>query len=393
MPDRPLLAVLGFLALAACGGEPKQISVGRMKAYEISVAASPDSMAMAWHSGRKGRDAIWLQWLNPDGRAKGSPVQVTNGQRDAWEPDLLLIGGDAVLAWYEKDPAAGNLTAWISRVSRDGRLLWRRQLDAAGGYARNPVVRLSGHALHVAWIETPKKDADGSPAAPPAVWAETLDETGGLVAGPRPVGEASVTTYNLNAAVDRRDAFFVVYDAKVGTQASELHLSTITDAEIQQRTISDDDGHASLYPDLAINGADEVGLAWFDEKDGNREVYLRTGALAQLTGGGPLKEQRITNTPAPSIGAYLAWNGHRLGLAWCDSDFGQSEVYIETFLPDGSAPSGARRLSFTPTQSSIPSIRPWRDGFVLGWNEYQTRGEGDGHVAVESSRAMLQQLQ
>src|ERR1700750_3314392 len=116
MPSRVRFAILGLFALGACSAEPKQVSVGRMKAYEISMAASADKLAMAWHGGLKGRDAIWLQWLNPDGHPTKSPLRITDGQRDAWEPDLQLLDGDALLVWYEKDPADGQLTAWISHV-------------------------------------------------------------------------------------------------------------------------------------------------------------------------------------------------------------------------------------------------------------------------------------
>lgn len=386
MPSRLLLA-LGLLLLAACSPMPLQVSTGRMKAYEISLAASGEKLAMAWHGGVKGRDAIWLQWLSSDGRPSGKPIQITDGQRDAWEPDLQLIDGDPLLVWYEKDPASGAMTAWMERLAADGHPLWRRPLDAKGGLARNPVVRLSGSIIHVAWIETPK-GADQTPA----VWTEAFDASGATDAPPREAGTASDTTYNLNAAVDRRGAFYVVYDAPLGARASELQLLTIGEKSISQRSLSADDGFASVYPDLAINDADDVGLTWFDERDGNQEVYLRTGTLAELEGAGQMREQRITFTKAPSIGAYLIWNGRRLGLAWCDSEAGQSEVYAETFAPDGSSRAKPRRLTFTATESSIPSIRPWREGFAIGWNEYQAKGRGEGHVAIEASDAMIDWL-
>ncbi|MEN7538478.1 hypothetical protein [Aurantiacibacter flavus] len=87
---------------------------------------------------------------------------------------------------------------------------------------------------------------------------------------------------------------------------------------MQTSTLTPPDGHASLYPDLQIGPEGVAALTWFDERDGNQEVYLQLfaagdGALAPT--GEP---RRISHGPADSIGAYIAWNGATLGLAWSD---------------------------------------------------------------------------
>ena len=86
--------------------------------------------------------------------------------------------------------------------------------------------------------------------------------------------------------------------------------------------------------------------------------------------------RRVTETPGASIGAYLAWNGPRLGLAWSDDTAGQHEVFFQDFDAAGVPRAAARRLTDNPTSSLIPSIRAWRNGFALAWNEYQPAPEG-----------------
>src|SRR5690606_30547671 len=104
------------------------------------------------------------------------------------------------------------------------------------------------------------------------------------------------------------------------------YLAELADGSTRLARISTDDGFASKYPDLAL-GEHGAALTWFDERDGNREIYLTVGALEALRGGAEARAQRITTTPGRSIGAYLDWNGSRIGLAWSDDSSGSYEIY------------------------------------------------------------------
>ncbi|MFT3722222.1 MAG: hypothetical protein QM773_01450 [Hyphomonadaceae bacterium] len=173
------LTLVGCVSLQA-------VSPANMKAYELSLAVDKDRAAVAWHGGVTGADAIFLQALDSAGRAAGSPHQITDGQRYAYEPDLQFVEGDPLLAWYEKDVANGSLTAWLARTDTQGRVVWKRQLDAVHGSARNPVVRVSNDVICVAWIE--KHQAI-------EVFAERFDADGNVVMAAKRVGMASDTTW------------------------------------------------------------------------------------------------------------------------------------------------------------------------------------------------------
>jgi hypothetical protein len=101
------------------------------------------------------------------------------------------------------------------------------------------------------------------------------------------------------------------------------------------------------------------------------------------------KESSSIDTCAgDSTGAYAAWNGERLGLAWCEDIDGQSEIFTQAFDTRGGTRSPARRVTETATQSSIPAIRPWRQGFALAWNEYRA-SSAEGHPVIVESNAVL----
>jgi hypothetical protein len=227
------------------------------------------------------------------------------------------------------------------------------------GNSRNPAVRSYRGALFCAWIESA---ADGTEM----VWAGWWELDGRPRGAPVALGPASATTWNLNAAVAESGAAVVVFDAQAGTQVEELFLATLADGRVVLTQLSTDDGIRSKYPDVALAGMD-AALTWFDERDGNTEVYLAVAPLPALS---PLEPhaRRITNTAGQSIGAYVAWNRQRVGLAWSDDSDGNFEVYFQSF--DGNYPQGApQRLTETPTNSLIPAITPWRDGFAVAWDE------------------------
>ena len=90
------------------------------------------------------------------------------------------------------------------------------------------------------------------------------------------------------------------------------------------------------------------------------------------------RAQRVPDTRGESIGAYLAWNGTRIGLAWCDDTVGQHEIHFQAFDRRGRALTASRRVTDNSMSSLIPAIVRWRDGFALAWSEFVPATPG-GH--------------
>src|SRR5690606_34395822 len=128
-------------------------------------------------------------------------------------------------------------------------------------------------------------------------------------------------TWNLNAAIREDGQIALVYDAAFETRASELYLAKIHYNRSWLIRVSADDGHATKYPDIALRG-DLAALTWFDDRHGNNEVHLRYFDILAVTQYDPppvlddASALRVTHSSGDSIGAYLTWNGDRLGLAW-----------------------------------------------------------------------------
>lgn len=371
---RVLPSSVALCLLAACA-PPRQVSESGFGAYEVSLATWSDGLALAWYDTRDGNAEVYVRPLDASGRAAGPELRITTTAEQSYEADIVAaLANSFAVSWYEKS-ADGALRAQLGVWLRDGTPVWSTPIGSATGNSRNAVVRSRGDELFCAWIQA---DADGKEA----VWGGWWGFDGRVRAAPVLLGAASETTWNLNAAITNSGVALVVFDAQAGTQAEELFLATLDNGSATLAQLSTDDGIASKYPDIALSGAD-AALTWYDERDGNKEVYL---AVAPLRGLSPLEPhaQRVTNTPGESIGAYVAWNKQRIGLAWSDDSEGNYEVYFQSFDAGNYPQAAPRRMTETATNSLIPAIKPWGDGFALAWDEVAPAAAG---VHDEATRA------
>jgi hypothetical protein len=371
-------ASLALACVTACS-PPRQISDSGFGAYEVSLATWSDGLGVAWYDTRDGNAEIYVRALDTAGREQGPELRLTRTEANSYEADIAPLEDAFALAWYEW-ATDGALRAQLGVWRRDGSPRWQTPVAVGAGNSRNPVVRSHGDALFCAWIEA---DVGGEEA----VWGGWWRLDGRPRGAPVMLGTASANTWNLNAAVTESGAAVVVFDAQAGTQAEELFLATLADGRATLAQLSTDDGVASKYPDIAPEGTD-AAMTWFDERDGNQEVYLIVAPLRDFVAPLERRARRITETPGSSIGAYLAWNRGRIGLAWSDNSGGDYEVFFQSF-DAASYPQGPpQSLTDTPTQSLIPAIEPWGEGFAVAWDEV-TPGEEGAHDATTRAEVLF----
>ena len=254
-----------------------------------------------------------------------------------------------------------------------------------GQQGRNPVVLPSGDGVFVAWLDRGPTGAH--------VWGRSFDANGDALIEPTKIAEAGATTWNLNADRDGEGQIWLVFDAASKTRAAEIYLARLFDSGASlgiESTVrvTGDDGAASAFPDIAV-GKETLALTWFDERDGNNEVYLYTGPHSTL-GEEPVDDSafRVTYGEGDSIGAYVAWNGAGYGLAWSDFESGSYDIFFRPFSKLGAPRGTARRMTRNSTASLIPAIQPHGKGFALVWNE-DVEDERPSHLIGGRSHVVL----
>ena len=392
----PIAALL--CAAAAAGAQPAAVQVSRsgQGAYEASIAPHGGGFAVAWHDTRHGFPEIYARLVDANGRPVASEHRLTTNADRSYEPSIAAASArDLFVAWYDVAADGSWSRARVGAWTTASGWRWTRTLSHARRRGRVPVIAVLADRIQCVWLEE-TRGASRPSAAPDrhhgevesdpavhagpdaAVWAQQLGFDGAPLGPPRRVAVASRETWNLNLRMDEDGVAWIVFDARVGTRAHELFLAQVEGGRATVRRLSADDGVPSVYPDVAF-GAGRAAFTWFDERDGNADVHLAVVDPHRLPPALEEAALRVTDTAGASIGAYVAWNGARFGLAWSDEiEPGRShELHFQQFTTGG-APEGApRRLTDNPTASLIPAIRGAGSRFALAWNEDVVEARGD----------------
>jgi len=363
-----------LLALATLPADAEVLSTGDAGSFEVDLAARDGAIVAGWYDTRDGKAEIYLRERLPDGRMSPE-IRVTRTKAQSYEVSLDAIDGGIALAWYEKS-ADGRYEAGLGMWQHGPSLVWHAALDERRANSRNPVVRAGQRGIFAAWIAS---DDEPSLSVYAAWWSASGSRTTPIMR----LGAAGSRTWNLNAALASGADAWVAWDAAVDSEVAEITLARLRAGVVERWQVTPDDGYASRYPDIAID-AGRVAMTWFDERDGNREVYLASAPVTAPQVLGPAA-RRVTNTPGASIGAYLAFGSGRLGVAWCDDTSGSYDIFLQYFDPEAKPLSDALQLSDTDDDALIPAIRVVGDRFAVAWNEVQ-RGDRI-HDAATRSRA------
>ncbi|MFQ5719234.1 MAG: M36 family metallopeptidase [Acidobacteriota bacterium] len=125
--------------------------------------------------------------------------------------------------------------------------------------------------------------------------------------------------------------------------------------------------------DMVWTGS-EYGLAWSDGRDGNNEIYFaRVSATGTLIGA----EVRVTTDTAVSRFPGIGWNGTHYGIAYQDNRDGNREIYMTRLDAAGIKVGVDVRLTNDPAISTQPDVVGTGTEFVIVWRD--TR-DGTGEI-------------
>jgi len=141
----PRALVLGA-ALAGLGCSPRQISDSGFGAYEVSLAAWSDGLAIAWYDTRDGNAEVYVRTLDADGRETGRELRLTMTEAESYEADIAPLPGAFAVAWYEK-AKDGATRAQLGVWQRDGTPVWSTPIAVGSGSSRNAIVRSRDDAI------------------------------------------------------------------------------------------------------------------------------------------------------------------------------------------------------------------------------------------------------
>ena len=279
-----------------------------------SISASASDVHVCWGDERDGALEIYYKRSTDGGMSWGADTRLTYAAAYSSYPSTAVSGPIVHAAW--EDARDGDLEIYYKR-STDGGTSWgadTRLTNSVGG-SENPSIAVSGTVVHVVWND----DRDGNNET---YYKRSTD--GGVTWG-------ADTRLTNDRADGSRSALFVAgpevhvvwYDERDGNR--EIYYKRSTDAGVSwgadtRLTI---DLAPSNNPTVSVSGP-IVHLVWHDERDGNKEVYYKRSTDGGLNWGA---DTRITNAAGTSGRPSVSVSGQAVHVVWYDDRDGNSEVY------------------------------------------------------------------
>jgi hypothetical protein len=320
-------------------GEDTRLTNNPAVSYYPCVSVSGSIVHVAWIDARDGNYEIYYKRSTDEGLTWGPDTRLTNDPSLSWLPSMSVSGSVVHIVWY--DNRDGNNEIYYKH-SIDKGLTWGPDTRLTNDPANSLVasISVSGQVVHVVWDE----NRDGNYEI---YYKRSTDE--GLTWGPdtRLTNDPAGSGHN-SIAVSDSIVQVVWHDDRDGN--FEIYYKRSTDGGLtwgDDTRLTNASGD-SKCPNIAISGP-VVHVVWFDNRDGDEEIYYKHSEDEGLTWGGDL---RLTNSFGDSEYPSVAVSGPVIHVVWFDLRDGNEEIYYKR-NPTGGFPVGIENNKKNNTAQQI----------------------------------------
>ncbi|MBI4723234.1 MAG: hypothetical protein HY769_09640 [Candidatus Stahlbacteria bacterium] len=176
----------------------------------------------------------------------------------------------------------------------------------------------------------------------------------------------TAASYCPSVAVWDSVVHLVWYDERDGNYEIYYKRSVDNGASWELDTQLTNNTAYSGFPSVAVCGS-AVHIVWWDGRDGNYEIYYKR-SIDNGVNWGP--DTRLTNTASLSWYPSIAVRNSIVQVVWHDSrNAGNYEIYYKRSVDDGVNWGPDTRLTNASADSYYPSIAVWDSVVHLVWND------------------------
>jgi hypothetical protein len=260
-----------------------------------------------------------------------------------------------------QDGRDGNYEIYFARVSSLGAKLGADlRVTSDAGSSEAPSLSWTGSEFGVSWRDT--RDTGGTGE----IYFARVSAAGAKLGSDLRVTSDANYSYTPSLSwtgtgsefgvswYDNRDGNYEIYFARLSSTGAKLG------ADLRVTSAAGD----SMLPSLAWTGT-EFGVSWQDVRDGNNEIYFaRVSAAGAKLGS----DWRVTSAASDSSNSSLSWTGSEFGVSWQDGRDGNNEIYFSRLTSYGSKLSELRVTS-DASGSSSPSLSWTGSEFGVSWQD------------------------
>jgi hypothetical protein len=333
-----------------------------------SVATSGNIVHAVWYDNRDGNFEIYYKRSPDQGISWGADTRLTNNADTSWFASLAVSGSEVDVVWM--DDRDGNFEIYYKH-STDGGLTWSGDIRLTNNNAISqfPSVTISGSVVNVIWQDSRdgnteiynKRSPDGGIS-----WGSdtrlTNNSAGSIFASVSSSGSIVNVLWE-----EYRDGNAEIYNK----HSSDGGLSWSADTRLTNNPAE------SFSPSAWVSGSD-VHVVWYDVRDGNAEVYYKHSPDGGLSWG---TDTRLTNNSAGSYHSSITTSGSNVHVVWYDERDGNREIYYKLSTDGGVSWGTDTRLTNNSSESSHSSVAIsgqvvnviWQDVRDGNWEIYYDR--------------------
>jgi hypothetical protein len=358
--------------------------------YAWSIAAQEDAVHVVWDDNREGFWEIYMSYSLDNGITWEHPSRLSDQGYDSRNPHCAVAESNIYVMWC--DERDGNKELYYKRSS-DGGISWTPDMRLTHDPGASVSVSLAARAsmIHVAWCDDRngmnelyyKRSTDEGNS-----WEQDVRLTDDSLASLFPAIAATNNSvhivwtigweiYHIRSTdngttwggVTRLTyAPFVSWFSSVALSDSIVHvvwhdqrdgnMDIFYKRSFDNGVTWDDDTNltfnpgVSNIPSLAASG-DNVHIAWYDDRDGNYEIYYKQAVDYGTTWQDDI---RLTECTGTSKAPCITLSGPYVHVVWLDERDGNSEIYY-CGNPSGNAVSD-RKVITLPVDSESINVYP-----------------------------------
>jgi predicted RecA/RadA family phage recombinase len=285
-------------------------------------------------------------------KKKKGVIRITNNSSRSSAPSLVWTGQEYGVAWTDR--RNGNYEIYFARISKSG-VKQGRDIRITNNSSRSsaPSLVWTGQEYGVAWTDSGDRN--------PEVYFARISKS-----GVKQGDDIRIT--NISSSYDPSLVWtgqeYGVAWGDFRDRNPEIYFTRISKSGVKQgddiRITSNFSG--SFAPSLVWTG-EEYGVAWYDYRDGNEEIYFARISKSGVKQGDDIRITNISSSDHPS----LVWTGEEYGVAWCDYQDGNEEIYFARISKSGVKQGDDIRITNDSGSSTFPSLVWTGEEYGVAW--------------------------
>ncbi|MBI5404218.1 MAG: exo-alpha-sialidase [Ignavibacteriae bacterium] len=308
------------------------------------IAANGNFIHTVWYDYRDNMSyaEIYYKRSTDGGVTWGADIRLTNNPAWSGNPGIAVSGSTVSVVW--QDSRDGNAEIYCKR-STDGGANWGPDTRLTNNSANSwqPCIAASGSNVCIVW-------QDGREGNMEIYCKYSADGGASWGSDIRLTNNTAVSSYP-SVAVSGSYIHIAWFDERDGNREIYYKLSADGGKNWGSDTRMTNNIEASHYPSIAASGSN-VYIVWTDQRDGNREIFCKISADNGTNWGADFSLKKSLSSHYASV----AFSGSNVHVVWVEGVYGNDEIFYNHSGDGGATWEEATRLTDSKGNSWYPSV-------------------------------------